>query len=166
MENQLRYEIKLTAKDFWKFSMYHSNGGVMGVFNLLFTLAALFALVTRFATLSVAYRGLLAVCVLMFTVWQPFLLYLKARKQANLPAMQQGMLLIFSEQGLHITQGEQTVEYAWEDMGRLDKIPSMVILYMDRVHAYLIPEVALGDTKEEFYEMVRSQLPKEKRRRI
>ena len=62
--------------------MYHSNKGYLGVFNILFTLAALWLLVTRWGEVTVPYRLLLIVCALMFTVWQPFLLYLKARKQA------------------------------------------------------------------------------------
>ncbi len=38
----------------------------------------------------------------------------------------------------------------------------MYILYMDRVHAYLIPKTALAEQEEAFRELVTAHLPKEK----
>ena len=40
------FTVKLTAKDLWKFSLYHSNKGMLGIFNVIFSLAAIFLLVT------------------------------------------------------------------------------------------------------------------------
>lgn len=162
----LQFEVKLTAKNLWAFSMYHSNGGFRGIFNLLFTIAALFLLVFRWGTVTVAYRLLLLVCVLLFTVWQPFLLYTKARKQAQAPVMRDPMTLTFDENGLKVEQNEQTVEFAWDQMGRMDRMPSMIVLYMDRVHAYLLPKTAMGEQEEALCEMARQYLPKERRRKI
>ena len=166
MEKELQFEVKLGVKDLWQFSMYHANAGMLGIVNLLFTLAALFLIVTRWGTLTVPYRLLLVVCALMFTVWQPLLLYNKARKQAKSPAVKEPMSLTFGEEGLKVSQNGQEVEFAWEQMGRLDKMPTMVILYMDRVHAYLLPKSVMGAQEEPFYEVVRAHLPKERRRRI
>lgn len=166
MEKELRFEVKLGVKDLWQFSMYHANAGMLGIVNVLFTLAALFLIVTRWGTLTTPYRALLVVCALMFTVWQPLLLYNKARKQAKGPAVKEPMILTFGEEGLRVTQNEQEAVFSWEQMGRLDKMPTMVILYMDRVHAYLLPKSVMGEQEEPFYEMVRAHLPKERRRRI
>lgn len=166
MNKELRFEVKLGVKDLWQFSMYHANAGMLGIVNLLFTLAALFLIVTRWGTLTIPYRALLVVCALMFTVWQPLLLYNKARKQAKSSAVRDPMMLTFGEEGLRVEQGEQEALFAWDQMGRLDRMPTMVILYMDRVHAYLLPKSVMGEQEEEFYEMVRAYLPKERRRRI
>lgn len=166
MKKELCFEVKLGVKDLWQFSMYHANAGMLGIVNLLFTLAALFLIVTRWGMLTVPYRALLVVCALMFTVWQPLLLYNKARKQAKSTAVKEPMMLVFGEEGLQVEQNGQEALFAWDQMGRLDKMPTMVILYMDRVHAYLLPKSVMGNQEEEFYEMVRAYLPKERRRRI
>ncbi len=42
----------------------------------------------------------------------------------------------------------------------------MVVVYMDRVHAYLLPKKAMAGKEEAFYQLVREQLPKERRRGI
>lgn len=108
----------------------------------------------------------LAVCALIFTVWQPFLLWMKAAKQAKRPAVKNPMRLRFDDETLTVSQEENAADFTWEQMGRLDAKPSMYILYMDRFHAYLIPKKALGDQEEAFRELVTVHLPKEKRRKI
>ena len=60
----------------------------------------------------------------------------------------------------------QTAEFAWENMARMDRLPNMVVLYMDRVHAYLLPKRVMEGQEEAFYELARKHLPKERRRRI
>ena len=163
---KIQFRIALTAKDFWQFSMHHSNGGMMGIFNMIFTVASLALLLIRWGELTVPYRLLLVFCVSLFTVWQPLLLYNKARKQAKRMAAQPPMDLTFDQDGLLVEQGEQQAVFAWDQMGRMDRSRKMVVLYMDRIHAYLIPERVMKDQQEAFFEMARKYLPKERRRRI
>lgn len=158
--------LHITAKDLWTFSMYHANAGFMGIFNVIFSLAAFYLLIFRWSTTTVPYRCLLVVCALMFTVWQPFLLWTKASKQAKRPAVKSPMRLVFDDEKLTVSQEEHEAEFTWEQMGRLDAKPAMYILYMDRVHAYLIPKAALGEQEEALRELALAHLPKEKRRKI
>ncbi len=166
MDKELHFHVELTPKDLWKFSMYHSNSGMMGLFNIIFTVTALFLLITRWGNFSPAYRLLLVMCVLLFTVWQPALLYHKVKKQAKNSTSMRPMDLIFYDKGLKVCQENESAEFAWDRMARMDRKSSMVILYLDRIHAYLLPKSAMGDQEEMFYEMVRAHLPKERRRRI
>lgn len=163
---QLKFEVKLTVKDLWAFSMYHANAGFRGIFNLLFTAAALFLLVFRWGSLPVSTRLLLLLCVLLFTVWQPFLLFTKARRQAKAPVIRDAMTLTFGQEGLTVEQSGQTAAFAWDQMGRMDRMPTMIVLYMDRIHAYLLPKSVTGDREEALCELAREHLPKERRRKI
>ena len=162
----LSFTMNLTARDLWIFSMYHANGGFMGVFNVVFTLAALYILVFRWGSFTVEYRLLLVLCVLIFTVWQPLLLLWKAVKRAKSPVIRETMRLSFGDGGLKVDQGGQTAEFPWENMARMDRLPNVVVLYMDRVHAYLLPKRVMEGQEEAFYELARKHLPKERRRRI
>ena len=75
----------------------------------------------------------------MFTVWQPFLLYLKAAKQSKSPVIQNPMNLSFSREGVVVTQGTERLELIWENIGRVERIQGMMIVYMGKVRAYLLP---------------------------
>ncbi len=165
MEQSMRFEIKLTAKDLWRFSMHHSNSGMLGVFNVIFTAAALFLLVTRWSVIGTGQRLLLVVCALIFTVWQPMLLYRKACKQARLPAVSQPMYLTFDPEGVHVEQNSQNADFTWEQVGRIVELKKMTIIYMDRVHAFLLPERFLSERQDAFLALLIQYLPKGRFRR-
>lgn len=165
MEKELRFELNLTAGDLWRFSMHHANSGMKGFFNVIFTGAAVFLLVVRWNTLMFSQRVLLVVCALIFTVWQPVLLYWKARRQAKLPAMTQTICLTFGREQVAVEQGEQQLAFTWDKIARLDRMRDMAVMYMDRIHAYLLPERALGDQAEAFDRLVEQCLPAERYRR-
>ena len=99
-KKELRFRIRMTANDLWRFSMYHANKGYLGVFNVLFTLAALFLLVFQSGQMLLPQRFLLVVCALMFTVWQPMLLLVKARKQAAGRGMKEPIDMFFGDGGI------------------------------------------------------------------
>ena len=146
--------------------MYHANKGYLGVFNVLFTLASLYLLVTKWTGSTIPYRLLLLVCVLMFTVWQPGLLFLKAMKQARNQRLKTPMDMTFTEEGFVVSQGEESMEVTWDQIGRVAGIPGEYILYMGRLRAYLLPDWVLGEEKGKFGEFLRETLPGERLKRV
>lgn len=161
-----RFHIQLTAKELWRFTMYHTNKGIMGIFNVLFTVGALFLLCLNWNTATVSYKLVLFLCILMFTVWQPGLLYRKSKIQAKSPMIAVPMDLTFSEQGIQVAQGEKSTELTWDRIARADRGPGMVILYMDKIHAYLIPASAMNGQEQALLTLLREHLPRERRKRI
>ena len=162
----IRFRIQITAKDLWMFSMYHSNKGYLGVFNLFFTLASLWLLVTRWSDVTVAYRILLLICVLMFTVWQPALLYMKAAKQAKTKAVKEPMDMTCSKEGILIEQAGQSQQITWDQIVKVEQVRGLLIIYMGRVHAYLIPAEAAAECREQLLEMIKANLPVERRKKL
>ncbi len=161
-EKEIRFCIRIAVRDLWRFSMYHANKGYLGFFNVLFTLAALFLLFFQGEQMNLTQRFLLVVCALLFTVWQPMLLWIKAGRQAAQKGMKEPVNMIFSDGGIRVEQGEESLELAWEDVRRVKRIPGELIIYTDRIHAYLLPDASVGDRREELAELLRAKLPKEK----
>ena len=122
--------------------------------------------ISRWMSAPVFQRALLAVCVLMFTVWQPGLLFLKAMKQVRNDRLKDPMTMTFGREGFSVSQGEQTMEVTWDETGRVVGIPGEYILYMGRLRAYLLPDRIMGEEKEPFAGFLREILPKERLKRI
>lgn len=160
------FKIELTARELWLFSLHHSYKGLMGIFNVLFTLAALYVLIVNWVGMSAGHKALMFLCVLMFTVIQPSMLYLKAKKQAQIPAIKEPMELTFSKEKVEIFQAGQNGEFAWDQIGRVESGPSMLVFYMDRIHAYLVPKSVMGDQEAEFRALIRECLPKVRCKRV
>lgn len=160
-KKEFHFQTKLGAKDFWLFSMYHSNKGMMGLFALIFTASALFLLLTKWSDVDTRYRVLLIICALLFTVWQPGILYLKAKKQASLPAMQIPLDMVFGETGFSVQQKEERIEFPWTNMFMVVELPHMVILYTDSIHAYLLTDRILGAEKDAFLTAIHTWVSKD-----
>jgi len=76
------------------------------------------------------------------------------------------MTLTFGENGILVSQGEENLEIAWENIGKVDSKSDMMILYMDRVHAYLLPDSVTGEKKAAIRGLIKEKLPPERRKRI
>lgn len=159
-------EVKLTTMDLWKFSMYHANHGAYGIFNVLFTAAALVLIVTTWNENAAVYRVLLIISALLFTVWQPFILYLKAARQGKTPAMERPMTLTFADEAIVVTQGEESLTLSWEDIVKAKRALHMIIIYIDGIHAYLLPDSVTGSQREAVCALLKTKLPDKKRKRI
>lgn len=161
-----RFRVQLTAKELWRFSMYHTNKGMLGILNLVFSVGALVLLCVNWSASNTTYKLVLFLCILMFTVWQPGLLYRKAAIQAKTPAIAVPMDLRFGENGLKVKQGGNTLDLPWEHIARVERGPGMIILYIDKVHAYLVPAQAMNGQEQALRALLRKYLPGERRKRI
>ncbi len=146
--------------------MYHANKGYLGIFNVLFTLASLYLLVSKWNSTGTAYRLLLLACVLMFTVWQPGLLFLKAMKQAGNERLKTPVDMTFTKDGFTVAQNDQSMDVTWDQIGKVVGIRGEYILYMGRLRAYLLPDRIMGEEKEPFSAFLREVLPKERLKRV
>ena len=160
------FNVQLTAKELWLFSLYHSYKGLMGIFNVLFTIAALYVLIMNWPAMQVSQKVLMILCVLMFTVIQPSMLYLKAKRQSKAPMVKEPMQLVFSREAINIAQAGQEAVISCDQVGRVEGTPFMLIFYMDRVHAYLIPKALMGAEEGEFRALIRECLPKIRYKRV
>lgn len=168
MENVESYEfrVEMNEKNLWRFSLYHTNRGFLGIFNVLFSLASLFLLVTTWSDIGVANRLLLMVCMMLFPVFQPFQLWLKAKRQASLAVMKETITMTFTRDGFTVRQAQQEQELTWESVVRVEGTKRMLMFYMDRVRAFLLPEECMGGEREAFCRMLKEVLPKERHKRI
>jgi len=80
--------------------------------------------------------------------------------------MQSATLLEFEEEGLKVTQQEKEALFPWDQIGRIDRKPTMLVIYMDHIHAYLLPKTVYEERLQELSDFLHGQLPKEKLRRI
>lgn len=134
------FDIKLNTKDIWLFSMYNANRGLLGVFNLFFSLASLYYLLRFFDRLETGRRLILLLFVLLFTVIQPAMLYLKSARQARSENIRAGMRLVLDEKGFEVMQAEKSQVYTWDTVFKMRLLPAMLIIYTDSIRAYLIPK--------------------------
>ena len=150
-------DIKLNAKDIWLLSMYNTNKGLLGLFNLVFTSASIYMLVRNFNNLEIPQKLLFVFFILLFTIIQPCLLYLKATKQAKNESIKSGFQIILDEGGFEVKQSGQNVKFEWNMVYKSMITKQMMIIFLNNVRAYLIPKRYWREHGERLRQLIKNK---------
>ena len=132
-------EVKLEKRDLFLFLLYHMYMNPTGLLYLFVGLLALgggiFYLVTG------NWRGIFLVAVsLVYFVLMPLLLYVRAGRQIRQPVFEKPTYYAFDTEELRVSQTEVgTTSARYDDLYRVAFFSSVVIIYVDAVHANVLP---------------------------
>ena len=149
------FDMSLTVEDVWHFSIYHGYRGLYGVFNILFSLVSVVFVVIQWNDFTWAQRIVFIFCALLFSVIQPSLMYLKAKKQAANPAIKNGVKIEADDKIIKVTQDGTTGEFVWDKIFKTMIKKELIIIYLDPIRAYLIPKRYWGQDILEFEEILK-----------
>ncbi len=151
-----QYESKIRPLDFWALSMYRTYHSLVGVCNIVFGIAMILLTLRFWTQASDGVQALLFLACLLIPVIQPLGVYLKAKAQVSVIA--QGTQLVFSEDGIHVTLGQQQEHIRWDKVKGVRREANMVIVYTDANHGYMLTNRVLGKEKDAFFQYVEEHL--------
>lgn len=156
MKYQFTYRTK--AFDLWQLAMYATYSSIVGVINIIFTVA-MFLLCVKFWENANGYiRTLLILGVSLFTFIQPVVVYIRAKRQ--LASVQEDMEIGFDDLGVHVKTESQNSNLKWKTIKGISKKPNMIIVYTTTTHGFILKNKMLGTQKEAFYDYVVSKIQK------
>ena len=104
----IEFDVELTAKDLYRFSMRHTYSGVSGIFGVVISLACWIILAVRFGALDTTAKLALFIIGCLFTIVQPVMLYGKSAAQAKQNKdINASLHYTLSEEQITVSQGEQ-----------------------------------------------------------
>ena len=155
---KFHYHYRNTTLELWQLSMYYIYGSLIGVCNLIFT-GAMFALVySKWSVSDTFFRILMIVGCCLFTVFQPVSAYRKAAKQAA--SIKEDTDIGFDDTGMYLKVGEKSSRIRWNQIKRISKKPTMVVIFSDTAHGYVLTDRILGADKASFYDFIASKIQK------
>ena len=154
MKYQFKYENK--AGDLWQLSMYGIYRSMVGLINVIFTIAMILLAVRYWSDVNWIYRSLIVLGLSLFTVIQPIVIYGRAKKQ--LSGTPKDMEIGFDDYGVHVrTENEQST-IKWKKIKGIAKQPTMLIVYSSATRGFILTNQVLGKEREAFYRYVVSKL--------
>ena len=150
------YTYRTTARDLWQLSMYYIYGSLAGLCNIIFTVAAFALGFSRWDQAQGLMRCLIVLGCCLFTVIQPLMIYVKAKKQTA--GITQDTQVSIDDNGLYIRVGDDTSQLPWKSVKRISRKPAMIIIFSDTTHGFIFTNRVLGNEKEEFYRYASSKV--------
>lgn len=150
------YKYKTTAFDIWQLSMYGIYGSMLGIVNGIFTVAMILLAIRFFADVHITLKVLLIIAICLFSVIQPIILYLRAKKQMeNMP---EEVNLSFDDQGMHVKINSKKTDLKWQSIRGISKKPTMLVVFSSAQHGFVLNNKVLQSQRDDLYDYVMTRI--------
>ncbi len=139
-------KVNLNDKDLYSFLLYHNYHGAQGKLGILVAILAFIAAGVTFGNVEMLYTVLYVVCGIVFLIYTPLSLKLKAKQQFGLvPDLKEEMTYEFSDEGIRSSIKDQSVQVKWITLFKISGTKDYIYIYTDRMHASILPKRCLED---------------------
>ena len=149
----LELTVKIEAGDLYDYMLMHSYNSPAGLVGSAFgAILILFAIATR--------QWIFIVLGLVMLLYLPWTLSVRSKQQVlSNPSFQQPLHYMLDGQGITISQGEESVQYLWEEMHKAVSTGRSIIVYTSRINATIFPRKQMGDQTTAVIEMISTHMP-------
>lgn len=145
---EFKYEYQVVPSDLWQVQMYYAYSSYTAVINVVCIASSIALLYSLWGTAPWWLRLLLILFLLLFTVIQPVSMYFRAKK--TLGDIDDVLRLTFNEQGIEVAVKDQKEFKNWAEVRGIVIKPTLVTIYTDRSHGYILTNRILKDSKKQF----------------
>ena len=69
-------------------------------------------------------------------------------------------MIRFDDTGIHVGEGEGKQEISWNKIRRIAKKPSMILVFLNSTHGFVLPGRILKEEKNDLYAFLSSKMKK------
>lgn len=155
-------DIKLATKDLFRFNMNQAYKGMQGFLSILLPILVFAYAVFSFGEVSIASTLMYVALGILFLVYVPISLWLRVKKVINDPnnALSKSIHYDFEEEVIRVSVEEENVEFKWENIYRMCTSGYLLLVYTNRIHAYILPLEQVGDDYDQLFELAHKKLEK------
>lgn len=153
-----KFKYNLRTIDLWKLSLYGIYTSLIGLINIIFIISIVLLIIRFWSVGNIFVKVLLIFTSLIFTLFQPLILYLRAKKQVE--TFPKDMYLGFDRQGMSIETDDNISLIKWEDIAGIKELKNIIIIYSSGRQGYLMTNKILGNKKQEFHKYLVENLKK------
>ena len=158
---QTEFDITLTGKDMYRFAMYHAYTGSQGIISVLIAALWFFVSVKTCGSIEMTYTILYAVFGAVILVYIPVRLYLRSNRQIlSSEVLRRPLHYRVDSEGIHTSQDGASADLPWDQVYKMVSTRHNILVYSNRVNAYIIPKSQVGAQYGAFLEIAGGHLPK------
>ena len=159
---KLVLDIKLDAKDLFRFNMQQAYRGMQGILSIILPILVFAYAVTSFGEVSIGSTLVYVGLGVVFLVYVPISLWLRVNKivKDENNALSKELHYEFEEEVIRVSVGEESVEFQWENIFQMKTSGPLLLVYTNRINAYVLPLTQVGDKYEELSKLAHAKLEK------
>lgn len=148
-KKSVTFSVKMTAKEVYRYTLYHVYHGFSGIFGLCLSLIALVNLIVNFNNMSDQAKTVMIIIALWSTVIDPLMMKSRCKAQfKRTKAYENPLQYCIDEQGVTVSQNEENQTIEWEKLCKIVETKSQFLVYSSRIHAFIFPKSMLDGQAE------------------
>ncbi len=151
----MKVEVQMTAKIMYNFMLHHTYTRLGGILTVCFGIVCI---VFGINSIGEGASNTTLVYFLLgglFVVGNPIMLWSTARKQVKrTPSFQKPLCYEFTSEGVTIQQDENNELIQWNQIQKVTTTPTLVLVYVSRVRAFILPKEVFKEQYLDFVKMV------------
>lgn len=157
----IQFQVQLKEKDLYAFTMYHSYHSQQGILSIVIALFAFFAAYTTRNTVESSYTFLYIIFGIVFLVYIPVTLKMRAKVQMKgTGPLQSKLLYKIDDTGITATLNEESAILPWKQVYKIAGNKKYIYVYSNKVHAYIFPADQMDGQYEKIKEIAKKNLEK------
>ena len=155
-------DIKLDAKDLFKFNIMQAYRGMQGALSILLPILVFAYAVTSYGEVSIGSTLVYIGLGIVFLVYVPISLWLRVNKtiKDENNALSKTLHYEFEEEMIRVSVGEESVEFKWENIFQMKTSGDLLLVYTNRINAYILPLSQVGEKYDELSKLAHDKLEK------
>lgn len=159
----VKFEVKMTKKAMYNFMIHTSYTSFSGIAGVVFGLVMLFFGIQNMTKGDTGTAATFFLFAAVFLVGNPLNMKLRSSEQvAKSPMFQKPITYEMTEEGVRISQEEQSTLNEWKDFQKAVSTGTSIILYVTKVRALIFPREALGEQYPAVVKMISTHMPPSK----
>ena len=153
---EIEFDVKMTAGDLYDYMLHHTYSSASGLIG-----EVVGALLVVAFFMGAGWIYLIAGLVIL--AYLPVSLFMKSKQQFLLnPAFKKPLHYKLTEEGIAVSQVEETQAQKWEDMHKAVSTTRSLIVYTTPVNATIFPKRELGELAPGVIEIISKHMPPKK----
>lgn len=155
-------DIKINAKDLYKFNIMQAYRGMQGILSILLPILVFAYAVTSYGEVSIGSTLVYVGLGIVFLVYVPISLWLRVNKvlKDENNAIAKTLHYDFEEELIRVSVEEESVEFKWENIFQMKTSGNLLLVYTNRINAYILPMEQVGDKYAELSKLAHAKLEK------
>lgn len=154
------FDIKLSVGDMYRFSMYHAYSGVHGIASVIIAVLVFFVAGKTYGSVEMMYTVLYIIFGILFLIYMPLSLYLKAKRQiTSTEVFKEPLHFTVTEEKITSSQKEESADLPWDQIYKVVETKSNILVYSSRINAFVLPKEQIGGEYAALREIMKKKLP-------
>ena len=146
MDN-IKFNARINEQDLYRFNLFHTYTSTQGILSVALFVLLIAVWIMRFSVLSPIYRLFYPLVAIIFLVYIPGSLKLRVKNQMTQEVFQHPLTYELTESGIIVSSpaSQEPAELPWEYIYKVSTWKEYLLIYSNRVNAYIIPKEDIKD---------------------